>query len=378
MKRSMFLVFLATFLFISIAVPLQAAVTVEGPFLDEVTQGNWPKTYGNGDYKNGACFFLLPQPRKVGYIEWPLETDLSNVCYGGSFVTSGRLVEWDIFKAGADPTPFLFWFDPADQGLQTRPSGSVFAADQWNPCMWNYHGATFDNDLSNYDPLAAKLVVNHRGSLRVAFYFLEELVNCRSLEYQLTVNGVVKSTGSVSHFDVGKYAVFRVHGLEGTSTIQLDVYNPTPGVRHPNCPSDEIPGINVHLSGVFVDQCEQGCTPGYWKQSQHFDSWVGYSPSMKFSSVFGKIITIRWSSRGKPVAVKDPTLLQALEANGGDVNALARHAVAALLNAANGHLTYPRTVEQVMNMVKTAISSGKYEDTKNTLAGWNEIYCPLN
>ena len=30
----------------------------------------------------------------------------------------------------------------------------------------------------------------------------------------------------------------------------------------------------------------EGCTPGYWKQPQHFDSWVTYSPSTLFSSVF--------------------------------------------------------------------------------------------
>src|SRR5215210_35264 len=30
----------------------------------------------------------------------------------------------------------------------------------------------------------------------------------------------------------------------------------------------------------------EGCTPGYWKQPQHFDSWVVYSPNQLFSSVF--------------------------------------------------------------------------------------------
>src|SRR5262245_29821740 len=31
-----------------------------------------------------------------------------------------------------------------------------------------------------------------------------------------------------------------------------------------------------------------GCTPGYWKQSQHFDSWVGHSPNDSFEAVFGR------------------------------------------------------------------------------------------
>ncbi|MGH2544967.1 MAG: DUF7507 domain-containing protein, partial [Ardenticatenaceae bacterium] len=31
----------------------------------------------------------------------------------------------------------------------------------------------------------------------------------------------------------------------------------------------------------------EGCTPGYWKQAHHFDSWVGFDPSDSFDAVFG-------------------------------------------------------------------------------------------
>ncbi len=61
----------------------------------------------------------------------------------------------------------------------------------------------------------------------------------------------------------------------------------------------------------------EGCTPGYWKQSQHFDSWTGYSPSTQFSAVFEN-------------AFPGKTLLQVLEQGGGGLNALGRHTVAAL------------------------------------------------
>ncbi len=76
------------------------------------------------------------------------------------------------------------------------------------------------------------------------------------------------------------------------------------------------------------------CSPGYWKQSQHFGNWEGYSPTDTFASVFGETITIMWSAKGKPAPVENPTLLQALEANGGGINMLARATVGALLNAA--------------------------------------------
>ena len=66
--------------------------------------------------------------------------------------------------------------------------------------------------------------------------------------------------------------------------------------------------------------------------AQHFDSWVGFAPSDSFEAVFGVDVTLRTGGQG---TIADPTLLHALNANGGGVNALARHAVAALLNASN-------------------------------------------
>ena len=121
-----------------------------------------------------------------------------------------------------------------------------------------------------------------------------------------------------------------------------------------------------------------GCTPGYWKQEQHFDSWTTYTPGQTFSAVFGCSITIKWSERRKPQEVTNPTLLQALQAKGGGESALARHAVAALLNATNPDVSYPRTEVQIKTMVCNALSGGDIEGTKNTLAGWNEEFCPLD
>jgi len=79
-----------------------------------------------------------------------------------------------------------------------------------------------------------------------------------------------------------------------------------------------------------------GRTPGYWKQSQHFSSWVApYYPitvpgpgghqATKFKDVF--------SLTPYPLST---TLLQVLELLGGPPDDVARHIVAALLNAAAG------------------------------------------
>ena len=123
----------------------------------------------------------------------------------------------------------------------------------------------------------------------------------------------------------------------------------------------------------------EGCTPGYWKVRQHFDSWVGYSPDMDFSAVFGRTITISWKMVGRPMATEDPSLLQALWANGGGINALARHAVAALLNASSPDVAYAYTVGQIIDMVQAAIDSGDYGPTKDMLEEENDpTPCPLN
>lgn len=126
---------------------------------------------------------------------------------------------------------------------------------------------------------------------------------------------------------------------------------------------------------ITVDCILQGCTPGYWKQPQHFDSWVDFSPDDLFDTVFGVDVTLRGNGRE---TFDDPTLLQALDANGGGVNALARHAVAALLNASNPDVQYALSVDEVIAMTQDAIASEDFETTKDIFATNNEAGCPLN
>ena len=109
----------------------------------------------------------------------------------------------------------------------------------------------------------------------------------------------------------------------------------------------------------------EGLTPGYWKQSQHFSDWVGYTQSQLYNTVFG---------------VSDSptlTLLGALQRGGGGANALGRHAVAAILNAANLNVNYLYTFAQIKAMVQQAYLSSDFETPKDLFEAQNQLGADL-
>lgn len=105
----------------------------------------------------------------------------------------------------------------------------------------------------------------------------------------------------------------------------------------------------------------EGCTPGYWRTAQHADDWgpTGYEPDDSFNVVFG----VDWFD-------PDVTLLDALWMRGGHEKALARHGVAALLNALHPGIDYQYTAFDVMEMMQTG-----EESAKNLLEYQNEMGC---
>jgi hypothetical protein len=122
---------------------------------------------------------------------------------------------------------------------------------------------------------------------------------------------------------------------------------------------------------------QEGCTPGYWKQSQHFDSWVGYTQNQTLESVFDV---------PNALGLDNATLLQALNFGGGSgttggARILFRAAVAALLNSAQPNVDYPLTTAQVIARVNAALASNN-RNTMLTLAArldaFNNLGCPLN
>ncbi|WP_073065954.1 hypothetical protein [Fodinibius roseus] len=70
--------------------------------------------------------------------------------------------------------------------------------------------------------------------------------------------------------------------------------------------------------------------------------------------------------------------MEGLELRGGKVNALIRHAVAALLNASNPDVSYDLSVSEVVEKFNDSVSGGDIEATKNNFESFNEQGCPLN
>jgi hypothetical protein len=125
------------------------------------------------------------------------------------------------------------------------------------------------------------------------------------------------------------------------------------------------------------DRGNEGCTPGFWKQPQHFDSWVGFSPDQTLESVFDVPDSLGYDNT---------TLVQALSFQGGPDTAgasriLLRAAVASLLNASSPGVDYPRTTSEVIADVNAALASGDRATMlalASELDADNNLGCPLN
>ncbi|MFD2246120.1 T9SS type A sorting domain-containing protein [Pontibacter ruber] len=142
-----------------------------------------------------------------------------------------------------------------------------------------------------------------------------------------------------------------------------------------NDPAGPCGAVSATAIVTFEVCALEGCTPGYWKQSQHFGNWgCGYDPGDSFFALFPQIT----NRRGLPA---DLTLLEALSPELGKATgtwgALARNVVAALLNACQPEVNYEYTAAQITSMVTTAFQTGNVSPTLDMLSVANDRVCPL-
>lgn len=179
---------------------------------------------------------------------------------------------------------------------------------------------------------------------------------------------IVETPGAGSHL----VSISVAYAGDNVTAEDLDVATKTAVVTFGEDPTG--PGVGAAPSGAtvtFTNRLDvvvggEGCTPGYWKQPHHWDSWTApYTPATEFDDVFAD-------------AFGEMTLQEVLSQGGGGLKALGRHAVAALLNAASPGVDYDMTTAEVIAAFNAAYLSGDYEALKTTLEDFNEQGCPLN
>jgi len=147
-------------------------------------------------------------------------------------------------------------------------------------------------------------------------------------------------------------------GLAAAPVLLTLVSRPVLGAQCTTTSAKVSPGASGPGNRVAV--CS-GFTPGFWKQEQHFSSWpspyipktvqgVGDRQATKFHPCFA----------GSQFGSK--TLLEVLDPSTADRAALARHIVAALLNAQSGR-TPVLTVGGVKTIWAECTAKGCYEPT---------------
>jgi len=207
------------------------------------------------------------------------------------------------------------------------------------------------------------------------------------------INWVLNNWGAYGNFYDAQIAIWLLTGTNDsvvTANAQalFDAANangvgfvPGPGqkvaviVFSDNAVNDQYQDTIIEVLLPPDDGGGEGCTPGYWKQPQHFDSWVGYTPNQTLESVFDV---------PDSYGMDNQTLLQALSFQGGSgtvgaAEILLRASVAALLNSSS--VNYPITTADLIAQVNAALASGN-RGTMLTLAAqldlYNNLGCPLN
>lgn len=140
--------------------------------------------------------------------------------------------------------------------------------------------------------------------------------------------------------------------------------------------------LGIGTATVLAKKQAIGCTPGFWKNNadKHGASaWCDdLSPGMPFSYKFSLIEPLVIRGNGQST-ITNPTLLQALGANGGGVDAMIRHGVAALLNACSDCIDYPIEELQVISMIEDTLNEapGAYtvDELYDMFASYNKHGC---
>ncbi|MDF1522392.1 MAG: hypothetical protein P1P87_06170 [Trueperaceae bacterium] len=340
----------------------------DGDLLESVAWAD-SKTAVTGDFFEAT--FALRGPHAVSLPDGILRAEV----VGGEIVTSGG-------EPFSTPRSFVAFVLRDDLTPSVTSKGATPYADVYHHDVQEFVQSHVET--MTFDPAAEP------RPLRVDFAMSELDGDDRVIDVIVRVDGVAVYDVRWSQPNRGEGLV--IDGVSttlpaGATDVEIELFSPDP------TPGPE--GDSVWLAGVNASVTEgergvQGCTPGYWRNhstaanGNQADAWIptGFTGDQRFGDplVFDHLITISSGGKGQPVQIDDPTLLEAVVAAGGGTSALARHAVAALLNAAHPDVNAYYTVEEVVQMVQDALDGVgplDIEDTKDLFAQANELGCPL-
>ncbi len=201
----------------------------------------------------------------------------------------------------------------------------------------------------------------------------------------LIVDKITNPAGNATVFNISASGSGTITGGgAGTVTDALNKnYEVTPGTysvsetipsgwtQTSNTCSGVVVGPGETKTCVIVNtQVVQYCSPGYWKQSQHFDSYVApLTPTSLFNTVFGS------------TAFPGKTLVGVLSSGGGGLTAYGRATVGALLNSAS--MNSGLTVAQVIAKFNATFGAAPSGNSNGYYGSANPEFsapenCPLN
>jgi hypothetical protein len=240
-----------------------------------------------------------------------------------------------------------------------------------NMLIIQYPGETEAND----NPLGGLLTISgfSSGMYVKSFTLVDKDADEKQVELYVDGSGVNIAGTQIDAGAAGQTVTTTEVREIGTEGIQFLAGSQADGTT----PNGSFAVDNIMVCMRQPTEGDEGCTPGYWKN--HTSKWSGYTTSQTLGSVF----TIP-SALGSTYS--NTTLLNALSFNGGSgvagaARTLARAAVAALLNAANSDVDYPRTTSEIIADVNAALASN---DRATILAlateldDDNNLGCPLN
>ncbi|MFQ5440429.1 MAG: hypothetical protein ACE5DL_03095 [Nitrosopumilaceae archaeon] len=159
----------------------------------------------------------------------------------------------------------------------------------------------------------------------------------------------------------------------------LDGYSSSKSIPVPITDVEFVGQNNVlAVDGVALEICltSEACSVAFWQANLWAWNAIPIPTDADFKVTFGIGENEDFVIMFEGEEIENPTLLQALNAEGDGMNALARESVAALLNS-ESTIDYPMTSDQVVIGFYGAFSTEVYDSMTQHFAEINQDNCPL-